>query len=130
MRDPLEIHTVSFQQGGQTPKPLSEVVVQPQKQGAPKLSWNPLVIQRTEGKTYDGMGYANSGLLFTKGLGPPNAPDSFSLTFTKPGRYTYFCWVHTIEAMRGAVIVRSPPAACRGRLDHASWTCAHCAGRR
>ncbi len=106
MRDLFEIHTVSFQQGGQLPKPLSEVVAEPQQQGPPKLSWNPLVVQRTESKTYDGTGYANSGIIFTKGFGPPNAPDSFSLTFTKPGRYTYFCWIHTIEKMQGVVIVK------------------------
>ncbi len=106
MRDPFEIHTVSFQQGGQLPKPGSEVVVEPQKQGPPKVTWNPVVVQGTESKTYDGRGYANSGILFTKGFGPPNAPDSFSLTFTKPGRYTYFCWIHTFEKMQGVVIVK------------------------
>ncbi len=106
MRDPFEIHTVSFQPGGQTPKPGSEVVFEKQQQGPPKVTWNPPVVQRTESKTYDGMGYANSGILFTKGFGPPPAPDSFSLTFTKAGRYTYFCWIHTFERMQGVVIVK------------------------
>ncbi len=106
MRDPFEIHTVSFQQGGKFPKPGSEVMVQPQKQGPPKLSWNPLVLQVTQTKSYDGTAYANSGLLFTKGFGPPNAPTSYSLTFTKPGRYTYFCWVHTTTKMGAVIIVK------------------------
>lgn len=106
MRDPFEIHTVSFQQGGRAPKPGSEVVFEKQNQGPPKVTWNPQVVQRTESKTYDGMSYANSGILFTKGFGPPNAPDSFSLTFTKPGRYTYFCWIHTFEKMQGVIVVR------------------------
>jgi plastocyanin len=35
------------------------------------------------------------------------APTSYSLTFTRPGRYEYVCVVHMpIEGMKGTIIVR------------------------
>ena len=51
-----------------------------------------------------GTGYANSGVL----LPPmsPQGPHTYSLTFTKPGTYTYWCVVHVPVGMRGTVVVQ------------------------
>ena len=103
MRDPNEIHTVTFLGGGKRP---DFVIVEPQQQGPPKLLVNPKVLTPTKVKTYDGMGYVNSGILFPQ-FAPADLPKSFSLTFTKPGRYEYMCVVHMpVEGMVGTVIVR------------------------
>lgn len=102
MRDPFEIHTVTFT-GGQ--KPPEFVLPQPQAQGPPKLLLNPKVATPTAQKTYDGKGYANSGILFPAGA-PGNLPHSYSLTFTKPGRYEYWCVVHAPEGMKGVIVVK------------------------
>lgn len=104
MADPTEIHTVTFL-GGQKPPEL--ILVEPQKQGPPRLRFNPKVEAPTATKAYEGKGYVNSGIMFTPGPGaPPNAPSEFSLTFNKPGRYEYLCVVHVVEGMKGTVIVK------------------------
>jgi plastocyanin len=36
----------------------------------------------------------NSGLVFPKGMGPPNGSTSFTLSFEKPGTYNYYCILH------------------------------------
>jgi plastocyanin len=103
MRDPLEIHTVTFLGGEKRP---DFVIVQALKQGPPRLLVNPKVMMPTQATSYNGAGYANSGILFPVGA-PPDLPKSFSLTFTKPGRYEYFCIVHMpVEGMRGTIIVK------------------------
>ncbi len=102
MRDPFEIHTVTFLGGEKVP---DFIIAQPQKQGPPKLLLNPKVGAPTSSKTYDGTGYANSGILFPVGM-PGNPPRSWSVTFTKPGRYDYVCVVHLPEGMKGTVIVQ------------------------
>lgn len=103
MRDPFEIHTVTFTSGQKLP---DFVIVEPQKQGPPKLLVNPKAAAPTQTKTYDGTGFVNSGILFPAGT-PPDLPKSFSLTFTKPGRYEYFCIVHNpVERMNGTIIVK------------------------
>jgi len=102
MRDPFEIHTVTFTSGQ---KPPEFVLPQPQPQGLPKLLLNPKVVAPTPQKAYDGTGYVNSGILFPAGA-PGNLPHSYSLTFTKPGRYEYWCAVHAPEGMKGEVIVK------------------------
>jgi plastocyanin len=93
MRDPLEEHTVTFTSGERVP-PFT--TFQPQPQGPPKALRNMRVWNRISGETYDGTGYVNSGVLFppsVSGTPPTGAPGnpatSFSLTFTKPGRYEY-----------------------------------------
>lgn len=104
MADPTEIHTVTFLSGQ---KPPEFVLVEPQKQGPPKLRFNPKVEAPTAAKTYEGKGYGNSGIMFTPGPGaPPNAPSEFSLTFTKAGRYEYVCMVHFAEGMKGTIVVK------------------------
>lgn len=101
MADHAEIHTVTFTSGTAPPQ---FVVPEPQPQGPPKLLLPPEVAVATERKTYDGTGYINSGILFPPDA-PGNLPKRFSLTFTKPGRYAYYCVVHIPQGMVGTVIV-------------------------
>jgi plastocyanin len=101
MADPYEIHTVTFTSGA---KPPEHIIVEPQQQGPPKLMVNPKSATPAGGKAYDGTGFVNSGILFPPGL-PGNLPTSYSLTFTKPGRYEYVCIVH-LPFMTGTVIVK------------------------
>ncbi|HEY3248139.1 MAG TPA: plastocyanin/azurin family copper-binding protein [bacterium] len=105
MADPTEIHTVTFLGGTKQPE---DVLVEPQKQGPPKIRFNPKAeFPAGNPKTWTGRGYLNSGVLFTPGPGaPPNAPSAFSLTFTRRGTYQYLCMVHYADGMRGTVIVK------------------------
>lgn len=104
MRDPFDMHTVTFTSGGKAPEFF---VPDPQKQGPPKLVIPARVANPTQIKTYDGTGYVNSGILFPSGTFSGNLPTSFSLTFTKPGRYQYVCLVHlNPEGMRGTIVVK------------------------
>ncbi len=102
MRDPFEIHTVTFTSGK---KPPEFILVQPQAQGPPKFQVNPIAAVPTSHKSYDGTGYVNSGILFPAGT-PPNLPKSYSLTFLKAGTYEYWCLVHVAEGMKGVIIVK------------------------
>lgn len=102
VRDPSEIHTVTFT-GGQ--KPSDFVVPEPQQQGPPKLRLPSNVAARTTSKTHEGKGYVNSGILFPPGA-PGNPPTTFTLTFTKPGKYAYFCIPHLPWGMVGSIIVK------------------------
>jgi len=101
MADPYEIHTVTFTSGA---KPPDHIIPEPQQGGPPKFLVNPKATTPAGGRTYDGVGFVNSGILFPPGL-PGNLPTSYSLTFTKPGRYEYVCIVH-LPFMTGTVIVK------------------------
>ena len=46
----------------------------------------------------------NSGMLFPKGMGPPNGSTTFTLTFEKAGTYDYYCILHPWQ--KGKVIVQ------------------------
>jgi plastocyanin len=46
----------------------------------------------------------NSGLLFPKGMGPPNGSTAFTLTFEKSGTYDYYCILHPWQ--KGKVVVQ------------------------
>ena len=46
----------------------------------------------------------NSGLIFPKGMGPPNGSTSFTLTFEKAGTYNYYCILHPWQ--KGKVVVQ------------------------
>lgn len=100
MADPFEIHTVTFTSGQ---KPPLFILPQPQAQGPPKLLFNPKAAAPTKTKTYAGKGYVNSGILVPQGA---PGPGSYSLTFTKAGRYEYWCIVHVPEGMKGVIVVR------------------------
>jgi plastocyanin len=103
-------HNVAFLSGGAAP-PF----------GVPeggKTYWNPQMLLPVGGQSYDGTGYHNSG------VPGPDGHLSYTLTFTKPGRYTYVCTIHA--GMRGMVIVSdkatgTPAAALkRGRAEQAA----------
>jgi plastocyanin len=83
-------HTVHFLSGA----PYPEDVI-PQKDG--RLLFNPEVAFPHGGKSYDGTGIAASGFL------PEQMGLQYSLTFTKPGSYTYVCAIH--QGMSGTVVV-------------------------
>ena len=102
VNDTFEIHTVTFTNGNEE---LQFIVPEPQPNGPPKLRLSDAVLTPTTRTIYDGTGYVNSGLLFPVG-NPANLPSSFSLTFTKPGRYEYWCMVHKDVGQRGIIIVR------------------------
>lgn len=101
VRDPFEIHTVTFTSGS---KPPMLIVPEPQAGGPPKLLLNAAALTPTTAKTYNGTGYVNSGLLYP--VGTPGNASSFSLTFTKPGRYEYWCIVHADVGQKGIVVVK------------------------
>lgn len=101
-RDPFEIHTVTFTTGGKDPADF--VVLETQKGAPPKVLANPQQTTPTASKTFDGTAYANSGILFPPGT-PDSMPKKWSLTFTKPGKYTYYCAIHAPWGMKGTIIV-------------------------
>jgi len=95
MRDAYEIHTMTFP-GPAVPPEF--VIPQPQPQGPPKVYFNPKAMTPLAGP-HKGNEFYNSGVLT-----PPPAPEgphTYSLTFTKPGTYTYWCVVHVPEGMKG-----------------------------
>jgi plastocyanin len=102
VNDPFEVHTVTFASGAQLPQFITP---QPQPDGIPKVLLSGAALMPTSAKTYDGTGWINSGLLAAPGA-PSQAPSSFSLTFTKPGRYVYWCLVHHEAHQEGIIIVK------------------------
>jgi plastocyanin len=74
-----EPHTITFLSGAQPLAPTS-----------------PQALAPAGGSTYDGTGFVSSGLLFQG--------KTYSLTFTKPGTYTYVCTIH--PGMQGTVVVQ------------------------
>ena len=97
--DALEPHTISF-----GPMALLKQLINnqfspvPQKNGPPLLVANPKAFLPTMGHTYDGTGFASSGLL--------NLGQSWKLTFTQPGTFRYVCLVHGL-GMTGTIIVHA-----------------------
>jgi len=100
MQDTFEIHTVTFQGTGEVPQWL---LLEQGAQGPPKIWVNPKVLAPAGGPRHTGNTYYNSGILFAAN---PPGPTQYSLTFSKPGTYTYWCVVHVPEGMRGTVIVQ------------------------
>lgn len=95
-----EIHTVTFLGLGSEP-PLIEPAPQPNPlnsplQIAPQAAFPAVPV----GGQYDGLTYANSGIMSLD----PGQPTSLDLTFTKVGTYPYFCLVHG-HVMSGTIIV-------------------------
>ena len=88
--NPMEIHTVSFPEKGQTPPEFL----------LPGYLINPEAALPSGVDGYNGTGYYNSGIL------TPGA--SYNLTFTKPGTYDYLCLIHDEMGMIGKVIVLPP----------------------
>jgi plastocyanin len=102
VNDPFEVHTVTFASGAQLPQ---FITAQPQPGGPPKIVLATAALTPTPATSYDGTGWINSGLLGAPGA-PSHAPSSFSLTFTKPGRYIYWCLVHDEAHQEGIIIVK------------------------
>jgi len=102
MRDTFEVHTVTFTSGE---KPPQFTVPEPQPGGGVKVLLNPKALTPTTATQYDGTGYVNSGLLFPPG-NPGKLTASFSLTFTKSGRFEYWCLVHADVGQRGIIVVQ------------------------
>ncbi|HEY3247597.1 MAG TPA: plastocyanin/azurin family copper-binding protein [bacterium] len=84
-------HNVAFTSGAKPP----DFEIQ---QGTKRIA-NPAVAFPAGGKTYDGTGYANSGV-----PQDPSKPMTYSLTFAKAGTYSYLCIVHG-PSMGGEVVV-------------------------
>jgi len=86
-------------------------IVVPAKAGPPTVEINPRLVAPSVGATYDGTGVAHSGFM------SKSSPDNtWSLTFTRPGTYTYYCLVHYDpthpgQSMSGVVKVLPPPTA-------------------
>lgn len=98
VRDPFEIHTVTFVGAGPVP-PF--VIPQPQAGAPPKLLLNPKVVAPAGDRVHR-PGYVNSGILMP--LGAPG-PHTYSLRFDRAGTYTYWCPVHAAVGMKGVVVV-------------------------
>ena len=83
------------------PEPHSVTFVPPGSQTPPSLETDPSLLLPTPATApYDGTAFVNSGVA---PLGKDVA--RFSMSFSKPGRYTYFCVVH--PQMVGTVTVSS-----------------------
>jgi plastocyanin len=102
VNDPFEVHTVTFASGAQLPQFITP---QAQPDGPPKIVLSTTALTPTSAKAYDGTGWINSGLLAAPGA-PSGSPSSFTLTFTKPGRYVYWCLVHDEAHQVGIIIVK------------------------
>jgi plastocyanin len=100
MKDVFEVHTVTFTSGAEVPAFLTP---KPQPQGPPMFYYNPRVMAPGGGPSYGGTGYRNSGVMLPPAA--PMGPHTYSLTFTKPGTYSYWCVVHVPVGMRGTVVV-------------------------
>ena len=99
MKDPIELHTVTFSGSEPTPEFL---VPEPQPKGPPKFYFNSKGVYPAGGPVQKGSGLYNSGFMNLNSPGPK----TYSLTFTRPGTYTYWCVVHVPQGMKGVVNVQ------------------------
>lgn len=99
MKDPIELHNVAF--SGTEPTP-EFIITQPQPKGPPKLYFNSKAAFPAGGAVQKGNGFYNSGFMNLNSPGPK----TYSVTFTKPGTYTYWCVVHVPQGMKGTVVVQ------------------------
>jgi plastocyanin len=99
MKDPIELHTVTF--SGREPTP-EFLLPEPQPKGPPKFYFNSKGVYPAGGPVQKGDGLYNSGFMNLNSRGPR----TYSLTFTKPGTYTYWCVVHVPQGMKGVVNVQ------------------------
>jgi plastocyanin len=104
------------------PNSTSEPVIIPNSQnpsmsmilGSNAIASNPVVIASAGNVTHLSHNAAysvkgneklvNSGLLFPKGMGPPNGSTAFTLTFERAGTYNYYCILHPWQ--KGKVVVQ------------------------
>jgi plastocyanin len=106
-----EIHTVTFLGGQNTPDLLVPLTNGPE--GA--MMFNPLAAfpAGPQDGQYDGSGYANSGIMGNEQGQTP----TYSLTFTKPGTYSYICIVHSQMKMTGTIVVEGASASILSPAD-------------
>lgn len=91
--DMMDPHTVTFAPDGKYPEFPSLAAFTP-----------------AGGSTYDGSTFTNSGLIVPMGSPAlPGTTTSYTLTFTKPGVYTYHCLLHDSLGMIGKIRVVSAP---------------------
>lgn len=93
-------HTVTFLAGAEPPG-----LAVPVPSSAQDMMLNPALLAPTMGSNFDGSAMANSG--FTE-RGPRDEAKTWSLTFTKPGTYSYVCLLHPF--MQGQVTVEAAGA--------------------
>jgi plastocyanin len=104
------------------PNSTSEPVIIPNSQnpsmstilGSNAIASNPVVIASAGNVTHLSHNAAysvkgneklvNSGLIFPKGMGPPNGSTAFTLTFERVGTYNYYCILHPWQ--KGKVVVQ------------------------
>jgi plastocyanin len=104
------------------PNSTSEPVIVPNSQnpsmstilGSNAIASNPVVIASAGNVTHLSHNAAysvkgneklvNSGLIFPKGMGPPNGSTAFTLTFERVGTYNYYCILHPWQ--KGKVVVQ------------------------
>jgi len=99
MKDPTELHTVSF---GVGKRPFDVVTVKPQPKGPPQFLVTMETFVPAGGKVHTGKGFYNSGFMLP---GPPGV-QSYSLTFSRSGTYEYICATHLIFGMKGTIVVK------------------------
>jgi plastocyanin len=86
-------HVVAFLSGAPVPPPDDPAATQP-----------------AGGSSYDGTGIVRSGLVWPADVAMSpmmmgmSVPTSYTLTFTAPGSYTYYCLIH--PGMQGTVVVQ------------------------
>jgi plastocyanin len=112
-----EIHTVTFT--GDEPLPRFEIPVPDGGPGElmvhPQLAF-PTRMPEAPVETYDGTGFVSSGVMSRQPAGPDAPPNStFSVTFTEPGTYVYYCAIH--PEMRGIVEVLPEAAEVPTQAD-------------
>ncbi len=103
-----EIHTVTFLAG----QPLPALLIPAPAGAASPLQFNPLAAFPVvpTNSLYDGTTYVNSAVMSED----PGNIKTFSLTFTKTGKFSYVCLVHgmmmsgEIDVVRNSVDVLSP----------------------
>ncbi|MDQ2745347.1 MAG: plastocyanin/azurin family copper-binding protein [Chloroflexota bacterium] len=104
-RGRIEPHTITFGPMSQLRQLFKQkILLAPQKGGAPQLVMNPAFALPTRSPTYDGTGFANSGIL--------RQGQRWTITFTRPGTYRYHCLFH-FPGMFGVVVVHPRPAQAR-----------------
>jgi len=102
----VEPHTVTFGPKKTIAKLAKNFVTPiPHKNGPPTISLTSRVVRPTKSHVYAG-GFANSGVLSAEYR--PISHTSWTVRFTKPGRYEYWCVIH-YPAMKGWIVVHPRP---------------------
>jgi plastocyanin len=105
--DSVEPHTVTFGNYSMLTDLSNQFLTPvPTRNGPPILSLLPKVVEPTTRTTYNGTGYANSGILSSAYHGLTRK--SWTIKFTSPGTFLYYCLVH-FPFMIGTIVVNPRP---------------------